>query len=444
VTSFPRTLRRALIGSASALWLALVALASPGPASAADAPPETQAYLLSPGDRVAITVFGQPELSGDFLIDGAGELLLALIGSVPAADASLGELQQRVTDRLADGYLRDPKVSVRIAEFRPIYVVGGVRLPGSYPFRHGMSVLTALALAGGFAQPEERQDSLRNETAQAEERVRAVTAAYHALLARRGRLTAQRDGAAQIAFPAALLAEPEGAELRAILDGERAIMDLQRKAHEQALAMLRQQAPRAKTEAQAIAAQRRLERVQLDLIQSQVADMSKLMNSGLARRASLAELQREEARVQGNIARNTADAARSEQVMGEIDLKIQELENGFRRQVMIELQETQVRLMETEATLDGAREARALKLQRASLAAGLPAPTGKQGAIVILSYQKDVLGSRAATETTLLKPGDIVRIEVGAPSRNPSSLPRADAAPAMATPVGLGLTVGAR
>src|SRR6201997_3430532 len=75
-----------------------------------------EAYRLAPGDRITVTVFGQPELSGDVLIDDAGTISIPLTDPIEVKDLTLPECQKRIGDRLADGILRKPAVSVRIAE----------------------------------------------------------------------------------------------------------------------------------------------------------------------------------------------------------------------------------------------------------------------------------------------------------------------------------------
>lgn len=429
----PTARRAGAILVACAVWMAIAAPTGAAAASplaavpAAEAPAEGpiggRTYRLSAGDKIMITVYGQADLSGEFLIDGSGEVTMALIGPVLAADTTVGELRALIEQRLADGFMLDPKVSVRITEFRPIVIVGNVRSPGSYPYRHGMSVLTALALAGGLSLTEERQDHLRGEMAQAEERVHVLTSSRQALLARLARLTAQRDDLDEIDFAAFLGDDAKAPHLARILDGEREILRTQRGARDQDLELLSQQAPRAKAEAQAIAAQRRLERSQLDLVNAQIGDMKALLARGLARRASMVQLQREEARIQGNIAKLTADAARIEQAAGEVELKIQAIESGYRRRVLDELQVTQVRMMEAEASLRGAIEARDIKAQQASLAAGLPTPSSRENAITVLHHENGRLVSRQATEATVLRPGDTVRIELGAEALDATGSP---------------------
>lgn len=113
---------------------------------------------LSPGDRVRVTVFGETDLSGEFEIDGTGGFAMPLIGALDAARLDARGLERRIADRLGDGFLRDPKVSVEILSLRPIYVLGEVNQPGSYPYRAGLSILTAAAMAGGFTYRADEDD----------------------------------------------------------------------------------------------------------------------------------------------------------------------------------------------------------------------------------------------------------------------------------------------
>ena len=64
---------------------------------------------------------------------------------------SITELEMQVIDGLRKGYLKNPRVSVSMIEYRPFFVIGKVNKPGGYPFQIGMTVRKAIALAGGFA-----------------------------------------------------------------------------------------------------------------------------------------------------------------------------------------------------------------------------------------------------------------------------------------------------
>jgi len=107
-------------------------------------------YVLGVGDRLRIIVFGEEDLSGEFVVDSTGRVSFPLIGEIPAALSSVSEFQSRVEEALREGYLNDPRVSAEVLNFRPFYILGEVQRPGEYPFNNGLTVLNAVATAGGF------------------------------------------------------------------------------------------------------------------------------------------------------------------------------------------------------------------------------------------------------------------------------------------------------
>ena len=119
-------------------------------------------YRLAPGDRLTIVVYDQPQLSGQFDVDGGGGILLPLAGAVSLSGLTLAEAQQLIQDRFADGVLVQPAVSLRITDYRPIFVTGNVRKPGSYRFTIGQSVKAAVAAAGGEGVPIEQSSHRRH------------------------------------------------------------------------------------------------------------------------------------------------------------------------------------------------------------------------------------------------------------------------------------------
>ena len=90
-------------------------------------------YHLGSGDRVKVTVFGEDDLSGEFEVDGSGNISMPLIGTVPAGQKTVGELEQQIMTQLKDGYLKDPKIAIEVLNYRPFYILGEVNEPGSYP-----------------------------------------------------------------------------------------------------------------------------------------------------------------------------------------------------------------------------------------------------------------------------------------------------------------------
>ena len=115
-------------------------------------------YRLSPGDAVRIDVFDVQALSGDFRIDEAGHIVVPLIGSVTASNLTPAELASALTTRFTATYLKDPNVTVRLLEYRHVFVLGEVQRPGDYPYAIGTTVLNAIASAGGFSYRADRAD----------------------------------------------------------------------------------------------------------------------------------------------------------------------------------------------------------------------------------------------------------------------------------------------
>lgn len=108
-------------------------------------------YRLGSGDQIRIITFGEDQLTGEFTVDDQGKVALPLLGPVPAADATPEELGQRIAAGLEQKkLLREASVSVQVLVYRPIFVLGEVNKPGRYPYEPGMTVLTAVSIAGGF------------------------------------------------------------------------------------------------------------------------------------------------------------------------------------------------------------------------------------------------------------------------------------------------------
>ncbi|MEZ5945776.1 MAG: polysaccharide biosynthesis/export family protein [Hyphomonas sp.] len=150
---FLRNLMLALAGAA----LLFAAACSSGPVASQNqtelapvqqvAPP---AYTLGNGDQLRITIFGQEDLSGEFEVDGTGSISMPLIGQVMAHGLSTPQLEAHIKSMLDGDYILNPRVSVEVINYRPFYILGEVNRPGEYPYTSGISVLNAVAAAGGF------------------------------------------------------------------------------------------------------------------------------------------------------------------------------------------------------------------------------------------------------------------------------------------------------
>jgi protein involved in polysaccharide export with SLBB domain len=110
----------------------------------------TAEYRLGATDKLRITVFGEESLSGEFVVSNAGYLSLPLIGDVQAGGLTVPELQRSIETKLAAGFLKQPRVSAEVLNYRPFYILGEVNKPGEYPYTSGLTVVNAVARAEGF------------------------------------------------------------------------------------------------------------------------------------------------------------------------------------------------------------------------------------------------------------------------------------------------------
>lgn len=107
-------------------------------------------YRLASGDRLRVIVFGQDDLSNLYAVDAAGTIAMPLIGAVPVEGATTRTVEARIAERLRAGFLRDPQVTVEVDAYRPFFILGEVASPGQFPYVDGLTVQTAVAIAGGF------------------------------------------------------------------------------------------------------------------------------------------------------------------------------------------------------------------------------------------------------------------------------------------------------
>lgn len=128
-----------------------VALAAP------DAPtlvPLESSYKIAPMDTLTIKVFKMPDLSGDYEVDLTGRVSLPLIGEIGAAELTTAELDQRLTSKFSERYLENPDVgvSVKASTRRSVTVDGAVKSAGSFPVAGSLTLMQAVALAGGTSE----------------------------------------------------------------------------------------------------------------------------------------------------------------------------------------------------------------------------------------------------------------------------------------------------
>ncbi len=121
-----------------------------------------QSYVLGPNDKVRLRVYGEQDIAGDYEVDGAGFVSIPLAGRVKAAGLTTRQLERAIASALSKGLLRDPRVNVEVATYRPFFILGEVKRAGEYPYKSGLTVLDAVASAGGYTyRANERKVAIR-------------------------------------------------------------------------------------------------------------------------------------------------------------------------------------------------------------------------------------------------------------------------------------------
>lgn len=279
-------------------------------------------YSVGVGDRLTVSIYGKPELSGTFEVRADGQIVLHLLGGIPAVGATIREIEQRIMAEAQERFSSRESVLVDMAEYRSVYVAGVVDLPGAYEYRPGLTVMKAVALAGGFqkAPPETSLDreieATRRRAIEAREKLTFAEAEQAALADELARLAS--GGTAEA--PETL---PEGP-----LGDQHQLVDLRRSLTEGITEGSERKMILADEEAMLFAQRRELINSQLSATQEQLSGMEDLAARGLARREQTLQLEINADEFRSDALEAAAFEARARQTIAnaENDIRIAEME----------------------------------------------------------------------------------------------------------------------
>jgi len=239
---------------------------------------EEAAYRLHAGDSVSVSVQSRPDLSGNFRLDERGYITLPLIDPVAVGGRTIAEIRGDVTARLMEVVDGNVQVTVSLDEYRPVYIDGDVVRPGAYPYRPGMTVTIAVALAGG-RQSVRSSGTLLNLSRE-EEEFSELLDTHRANTALEARLLAELNNAQDLVFPA---------DLEEVATGNPRVREIpglarQNESLERKIAHLEQVIGELESQRTTINSRR-------DLFNKQLADIESLTVKGVVPKASLLRLQ---------------------------------------------------------------------------------------------------------------------------------------------------------
>jgi len=375
------------------------------------------AYHLGVMDQVRIRVAEwQPAegtvrdwgvIGGDYAVGPGGAISLPFIGELMVAGKTTGDVASEIGQRLQSEFAlkTEPSASVEIARFRPVYLTGDVTTPGEYPYAPGMTVLKAVSLAGGLRRSDAGQRFARdfiNASGDA-----AVSGSERGrLLARKARLLAEIDGAEEIAMPASLEKVPNAP---ALLGSESALMKSRRERYELQLKALAELRELLESEVKSLAQKAETQKEQLALAQRDRERISRLSEQGLATSQRRLSIEERTADVESTLLDIDTASLRAKQDISKANQDEINLRNDWEAQRAKELQDTEAELEKLDLELTTSRQLMSEALAQSAEALKFDASKATINYIVVREGE-DGPEEMPVDETTLLKPGDVVKV----------------------------------
>jgi polysaccharide export outer membrane protein/exopolysaccharide production protein ExoF len=381
----------------------------------------TGEYRLDTSDKIRLKAFqwlrGQDRvvdwaaLNDTFTVGAGGEILLPLIGSVVARGATPVELSERIGANLQRhlGVVTDIKISVEVVQFRPFYVTGMVERPGEYPFRPNLTVAQSIAIAGGFYRGKDTVQGSKRDFITLDGDAQLLENEQQRLLAKRARLEAQIAGADSIEFPSSEGLEKQ--EAHDITSQEAALFEVQKQNQKERFAILQNAKEQLASELANIEKQLVSSQSHVDLAKSELSRLKELAEGKLVPNVRVVEAQQQVYQLDLIHLRLESEMRRVTQEINKAEIILQETYSKQTSDTRVELSATVARLLEIK------RRLRSLEQLKGSL-------VGSDGALaefnsasidfefVIMRSKGQSLSNIEATEATLVKPGDTIKVQV--------------------------------
>ncbi len=391
-------------------WLVTLAAVMPlaigvPPGVAADT--SLEAYRLGIGDRVSVNAFGRADLTGEFAVGADANIRIPLIGAVPAAGRSRQDIEEDVTARLAELLDYTTPVTVDIAVYRPVFVIGDVTRPGEVVFIPGMTAMEAYARAGGTPSLRQLPSQVASGMATAQRDLMVAQSSLTGLLVRRAALDAALGDKAEITLPPELQPMAGSLLVAEALTRETTQLEAERADLATRLKLMERQRDHLGEEIEALEKQIAYLEVQAESFGAELDKIDSLASRGLATSARLLELKRIKADTDGERFEAAAFLSRAKQERVALELEVQELKHELKAEHLEARRIVDTEIAEARALFEGAR------LQMAALSQVDLAEFAAGRGELELSVSRNEGGEArtfAATGVTPLRPGDIVQV----------------------------------
>jgi protein involved in polysaccharide export with SLBB domain len=384
-------------------------------------------YRLGPQDKISIKVYewrpARDEVyewaafKAEHTVDSGGFLSLPLVGQVVARGVTTTELAQDIGERLQQrmGLAESPDITVELIQFRPFYVTGAVEKPGEYPFRPGLTVLKAYAIAGGKPRSSMGLVRLEREAITTRGELDAYDLEAQTLQIRLARLRAELGNASEIGWPVELKSRIDTGPLSRVAEQERLVFDTRNEAYRTQRTALEQLLSYLDAEVQSLQKQVEVHKIEADSVKTESELVAGLYKKGLAVASRKLALERGVAQVDGDRLRLESSLMRARQEVSKTKISLIDLQAKRSSDISSEMQKSQGRLEELQSRSETARN---LLFETENLAPQLLASQEK--AEDLQPRFKIMRGGETLTisgivEATSIEPGDTLVVE--APAR---------------------------
>lgn len=413
-----------LIGQCALAILFALAIAHPAIAEEGD-------YKLGPGDKLRLRVyewrapldqvFEWKAFNEEFIVSGSGKVSLPLIGEVTAASRTTAELartiSQEIMKRMKLG--EPPEAAVEVVEYRPFFIVGSVAKPGAYPYRPGLTVVQALSIAGGLPRPGDQGIMrLGREVISGRGEVQQLALQTNALLARRARLKAELKRSNEISFPPELLKRKNDPAIASLLDQEQIIFESRRTALKTQVSTLERLKAYLVKEVASLEEQIKLKQSELSIVEGELRGVMSLVKKGLSVASRQFALERLAAQLSSERLRLETTLLKAKQEISRTEVAIDEARNKNAIEVATQLRTTEAELEQTLGKYE--TQEKLLYESEVTIPRLLASRRHKSRETepkysIVRRGEDGKAEEFAATELTLVEPGDTIKVELPLP-----------------------------
>jgi polysaccharide biosynthesis/export protein ExoF len=376
-------------------------------------PSWAEEYLLDTGDTIRLHVFEWPDLSGEFTVNAQGQFNLPMAGRIDARGMTLDEASDRIQATLNErmGSRTPLNMTVDMAEYRSFYVLG-TEMAGAFEYRPGLTVLQAVALAGGpLRLPDTAGARVERDAISARGDMLLARSQLDVLRVRIARLEAELDGEDGFDLPAALESDASEAGIAEAMRTETLMFERRREAREGTLAHIRRMIELYEEELASVRAQIESREDQIAIIEEDYENARSLVEQGLAPAQRELAL-RQELAIAVTLRRDLdTRIVQIRQNIEESRREIDEIHEAFFEEALEDLQDTRAEIVIADATYATAQRllAEAQQFETTIRRAG-----EADGATMRFFIQRQEAGEHdetEVTETTAVRPCDVIIVE---------------------------------